>query len=71
MLSTGLVELAVIALSALAVGGVVYVLVMPFLSGERKASKRVTTVTQGPAKSRIRSALQPQPLQTRRKQVQE
>ena len=71
MLSVSLVQLAVIALSALAVGGVVYVLVMPFLSGERKASKRVATVTQGPAKSRVRAALQPQPLQTRRKQVQD
>ena len=35
------------ALAGLAVGGVVYVLVMPFMSGERKAEKRVANVAQG------------------------
>jgi tight adherence protein B len=71
LLSPGLIQFAIIALSALAVGGVVYVAVMPFMSGERKASKRVATVSQGPAKARLRAVLQPQPLQTRRKQVQD
>jgi tight adherence protein B len=71
LLSPGLIEIAIIVLSALAVGGVVYVGVMPFLSSERKVSKRVATVAQGQSKSRMRGALQTQPLQTRRKQVQD
>jgi tight adherence protein B len=70
LLSPELVQLAAVALAGLAVGGVVYVLVMPFLSGERKAEKRVANVAQGPAKSRTRVALQ-QPLQMRKKQVQD
>ena len=71
MLSPELIQLSVIALAALAVGGVVYVLVMPFMSGERRASKRVANVAQGQAKSRARTALQTQaqPLQMRKKQV--
>ena len=58
------------ALAGLAVGGVVYVLVMPFMSGERKASKRVANVTQGQSKMQKRAAL-PQPLQMRKQQVQD
>jgi tight adherence protein B len=54
------------ALAGLAVGGVVYVMVMPYLSGERKASKRVANVTQGP--SRMQRQV-PQPLQMRKQQV--
>jgi tight adherence protein B len=57
-------------LAALAVGGVVYVLVMPFMSGERTASKRVANVAQGQARARTRVGLQ-QPLQMRRQQVQD
>jgi tight adherence protein B len=55
------------------VGGMAYVAVMPFLSGERKVSKRLASVAQGQTKSRMRAAVQsqPQPLQTRRKQVQD
>ena len=71
MLNPELVQLAAIALAGLAVGGIVYVLVMPFMSGERKASKRVANVAQGQTKSRVRSALQSQPLQMRKKQVQD
>ncbi len=70
MPSPELVQLAAMMLAALAVGGVVYVLVMPFMSGERKASKRVANVALGQTKSRTRLALQ-QPLQTRRQQVQD
>jgi tight adherence protein B len=70
LVSPALVQIAVITLSALAFGGVVYVTVMPFLSGERKASKRVASVTQRQGKSRgVRVSAQP--LQTRRKQVQD
>lgn len=57
-------------LAGLAVGGVVYVLVMPFMSGERAASKRVANVAQGQARARTRVGLQ-QPLQMRRQQVQD
>ncbi len=63
--------MAVIVLAALSAGGLVYVLVMPFMSGERKASKRVASVAQGQTKSRVRNALQTQPLQMRKKQVQD
>lgn len=69
LLSPAIIQIAVITLSALAFGGVVYVAVMPFLSGERKASKRVATVAQGQGKSRVRASAQP--LQMRRKQVQD
>ena len=58
------------ALAGLAVGGVVYVLVMPYLSGERKAEKRVANVAQGQTKAQRRGAL-PQPLQMRKQQVQD
>jgi tight adherence protein B len=73
LLSPALVQLSVIALAALAAGGVVYVLVMPFMSGERQASKRVANVSQGQTKTRARTALQTQaqPLQMRKKQVQD
>jgi tight adherence protein B len=58
------------ALAGFAVGGVVYVLVMPYLSGERKAEKRVANVAQGQTKVQRRGAL-PQPLQMRKQQVQD
>ncbi len=70
MLSPELVQIAAIVLAALAAGGVAYVLVVPFLGDERKASKRVATVAQGQARSRTRGGLQ-QPLQMRKKQVQD
>ena len=57
-------------LAGVAVGGVVYVLVMPFVSGQRRANKRVASVAQGQTKVRTRLALQ-QPLQMRRQQVQD
>jgi len=69
LLDPAIVQIAVITLSALAFGGIVYVAAMPFLSGERKASKRVATVAQGQGKSRVRASAQP--LQMRRKQVQD
>jgi tight adherence protein B len=64
-----LVQLAAIALAALAGGGVVYVLAMPFFSGERKAEKRVANVALGQTKTRSRPVAQP--LQMRKKQVQD
>jgi tight adherence protein B len=70
LLSPELVQLAAMALAGLAVGGVVYVLVMPFLSGERKVEKRVANVAQSQTKAQKRAAL-PQPLQMRKQQVQD
>jgi tight adherence protein B len=58
------------ALAGLAVGGLVYVLVMPYLSGERKAEKRVATVAQGQSRM-LKRAGPGQPLQMRKQQVQE
>ena len=55
------------ALAAIAVGGVVYVLLMPYMSGERKASKRVGNVAQGVQR---RSAV-PRSLQIRKQRVQD
>jgi tight adherence protein B len=56
------------ALAGLAVGGLVYVLVMPYLSGERKAEKRVANVAHGQSRALKRG---PQPLQMRKQQVQD
>jgi tight adherence protein B len=69
LLSSGLVQLAVMALAALAVGGGVYVFAMPLLGGERKTAKRLESASMGSRKAR--SALQQQPLQMRKKQVQD
>ena len=70
MLRPELVQLAAVALAGLAIGGVVYVLLMPILSGERKTNRRVANVAQGQTK--IRQRVTPsQPLQMRRKQVQD
>ena len=69
MPSPELVQIAAIALAALAVGGAVYIFAMPFVSGERKAEKRVANVALGQTKTRIKSVIQP--LQMRKKQVQD
>jgi tight adherence protein B len=63
------VQIAAIALAALAVGGAVYLFAMPYFSGERKAEKRVANVALGQSKARVRSVAQP--LQMRKKQVQD
>jgi tight adherence protein B len=57
------------ALAGLAIGGAVYVLVLPYFSGEREAEKRVANVAQGQTRTLRRAATQP--LQTRRQQVQD
>ena len=67
MFSPEFAQLAAMALAGIAVGSFVYVLVMPYMSGERKASKRVGNVAQG-AKS---SAAAPRSLQVRKQQVQD
>ena len=55
------------ALAGIAVGGAVYVLVMPYMSGERKASKRVGNVARGVQSS----AAVPRSLQIRKQKVQD
>jgi tight adherence protein B len=67
--SPELVQLAAIALAALAVGGAVYVFALPYFSGERKAEKRVANVALGQTKTRVKAVAQP--LQMRKKQVQD
>lgn len=70
MLDPQLVQLSVIVLASLAVGGIVYVLVMPFLSGERQASKRMASVKEGQTVRGTRGGV-PEVMNTRKKQVQE
>ncbi len=67
MLSPEFALLAAMALAGTAVGGVVYVLLMPYMSGERKASKRVANLAQGVQR---RSAV-PRSLQIRKQRVQD
>ena len=70
MLSPEMVELAIVALAALSVGLIAYVLIFPYLSGEKTAEKRVGTVSERrSASSRVRAA-QNDDLDKRRKQVQ-
>ena len=66
MLSAEFVQLAAMALAGLAVGGVVYVLVMPYMSGERKASKRVGNVARAPSCGAV-----PRSTQIRKQHVQD
>ncbi len=68
MLSPELTQLAAMLLAGIAGGGLVYVLAIPYLSGERKASKRVGNVAQGQRTVRKRAA---QSLQIRKQQVQD
>lgn len=67
MLSPEFAQLAAMALAGIGVGGVVYVLVMPYMSGERKASKRLGNVARGVQR---RSAV-PRSLQIRKQRVQD
>ena len=65
-----LLRLSVIFLAALSVGGIAYVLIMPFLSGERKTGKRLASVSQGKPGAGRGSAL-PESANMRKKQVQD
>lgn len=69
MLDPEILQLAVIFLAALAVGGLVYVLVMPYLSGEKKADKRVATVATARGVQRTGAAAKEQ-ANTRKQDVQ-
>ena len=71
MLTPEFAQLAAMVLAAIAVGGVVYALIIPFVSGERKASKRVGNVAQVQrSATRKRTAIPPS-LQIRKQQVQD
>jgi tight adherence protein B len=54
------------ALAGIAVGGAVYVVVMPYVSGERKASKRIGNVARVPGHAAV-----PRSVQIRKQQVQD
>jgi tight adherence protein B len=62
--------MAAMALAGLTFGGLIYTLVMPFLSGERQAEKRLVNVSQNQTRMQIRAG-GPQSLQMRKQQVQE
>ncbi len=70
LLDPQIVQLSIVVLAALAVGGVVYVLAAPLLTDERKASKRMAAVKQGQQIRTARSGA-PEVMNTRKKQVQE
>jgi tight adherence protein B len=70
LLSAETVQLAAMAIAALTFGGLIYVLVMPFLSGERQAEKRLVNVAQSQSRMQIRAG-GPQSLQMRKQQVQD
>lgn len=69
MVDPQLLTLAVTALAALSVGGIAYVVVMPFLSGERKADKRMANVAQGTRAAR--RVVTNEVANTRKKEVQD
>ncbi len=58
LVSPELLRIAMIFLAALSVGGVAYVVIMPFLSDERKTSKRLANVSKGRRDGARRSAAQ-------------
>lgn len=70
-LAPELVQLAVMVFAALAVGGVVYVLVAPLLSGERHTGRRIATAARGQAVRRSSRTGNAEQLYTRKRQVQD
>ncbi|HXG78124.1 MAG TPA: type II secretion system F family protein [Methyloceanibacter sp.] len=58
------------ALAGVAIGGAVYMLVMPYLGGGRKAEKRIANIAQGQIRAQRRVSAS-QPLQMRKQQVQD
>ena len=63
-------QLAVIALAAFAVGGIAYVLLVPYLTDEHKVSRRMATASKGAAARKSRVGV-PEQLSTRKRQVQD
>ncbi|MEL6423767.1 MAG: type II secretion system F family protein, partial [Pseudomonadota bacterium] len=70
-LSPTLIQIAVIVLAAISVGLIVYVVVFPFLSGEKKAEKRTADIATQTAKSRTKRSAENQELAHRKKAVQD
>jgi tight adherence protein B len=68
--SNDLLLLGLLLLAAISIGAVVYLLVNPYLSGERRADKRIQGVTESKA-NRIAVRAQADVIQNRRKQVTE
>ena len=69
MLSPELVQLAMISLVALSVGGIAYVVAMPYLSGEKNVDKRIAQVANDQSSRRVRG--ESELIVTRKKEVQE
>lgn len=70
MVSPELVQFFAMALAGVAIGGAVYMLVMPYLGGGRKAEKRIANIAQGQIRAQRRVSAS-QPLQMRKQQVQD
>lgn len=66
-----LLSLAMMVLAALSVGGVAYVVIMPYLSDERKASKRIASAAQGSTRYATRRGPDSENISMRKKQVQD
>lgn len=71
MFSDNLIGLAVVGLAALSVGMIVYVLAMPYFSGERQAGKRRESISRRQSHRKTRGAGGEEEIGHRRKQVQE
>lgn len=69
--SQQLIQLLVIGLVALAVGLFAFVVIFPFLTGERRAEKRMETVAAGKSSRNTRAGGSNEELQKRRNQVTE
>lgn len=69
MIDPQIVQLSVMALAAFSVGGIVYVLVIPYLSGERHASRRLANASRGQVRGGRVGV--PEQLSTRKRQVQD
>ncbi|MBI1383401.1 MAG: hypothetical protein GC150_00620 [Rhizobiales bacterium] len=71
MFNDTVVQIAVIGLAALSVGMIVYVLILPYLSGEKQAEKRVRSVAARRTKARGARASREEEHSARRKNVQQ
>ena len=71
LVSPELLRIAMMFLAALSVGGIAYVVIMPFLSDERKASKRIADVSLGQAGVAARRSTVPEAVSMRKQQVQD
>ena len=71
LVSPELLRIAMMFLAALSVGGIAYVVIMPWLSDERKASKRISDVSLGQAGGAARRSAVPEAVSMRKQQVQD